>query len=397
MRHVAQVIPALDRIGGAEQQVMLLARGLRRRGWRVSVVALAGDGGFAARQLKCDGVEFISMHMRKGIADPRGWLTFHRWLRRAAPDVVHAHLAQPAWLARWSRLAADVPALVDTLHSSATGGLVKRAGYRLSNFLPDRVTAVSGAVAEAQLAAKTVSRQKLEVVPNGVEAERWRRDENLRAEARRALGIRDEFLWLAAGRLEPVKDYPTLLCAMSGLPESAKLIIAGSGVLQAQLTGISAMLGLARRVRFLGFAHDLERWMQAADGFVLSSRWEGLPTVLMEASAAGLPVVATDVPGVREALGRGADASRLAPRGDPAALARAMAGLMRTPLEERKAIGERARGYVVEQFSLDGVLSRWESVYENLLFSQPIYSARAPRQACFLIRESWKRRRAMRS
>jgi glycosyltransferase involved in cell wall biosynthesis len=367
MRHVAQIIPSLDRIGGAEHQVMLLARGLTQRGWRVSVVSLAGDGGIAARQLKCHGVEFISLHMRKGIADPSGWLNFHRWLRRAAPDVVHAHLAQPAWLARWSRLAADVPVVIDTLHSSATGGFVKRIGYRMSNFLPDRVTAVSEAAARAHLAARAVSRRKLEVVPNGVEAERWWGDETMRAEARRALGVGDEFLWLAAGRLEAVKDYPTLLCALSRLPESAKLIIAGSGALQAMVTGISSMLGLTRRVRFLGFAHDLERWMQAADGFVLSSRWEGLPTVLIEASAAGLPAVATDVPGVREVLGPGADAARLAPRGDSVALARAMAGLMRTPLEERRAIGERARQYVVEQFSLEGVLNRWESVYQNLL------------------------------
>lgn len=371
MRHVAQIIPSLDRIGGAEQQVILLARGLRERGWRVSVVALAGDGGSSARQLQCDGVGFISLQMRRGIADPRGWLHFHRWLASAAPDVVHAHLAQPAWLARWSRLAADVPVVIDTLHSSATGGFVKRAGYRLSNFLADRVTAVSEAAASAHLAAGTVNGQKLEVVPNGVEAERWRRDEGMRAEARRALGVSNEFLWLAAGRLEPVKDYPTLLCAMSRLAKSAKLIIAGSGVLQAQLTGISSMLGLTRRVRFLGFAHDLERWMSAADGFVLCSRWEGLPTVLMEASAAGVPAVATDVPGVREALGPGAEAARLTPRGDSVALARAMTGLMQMPVEERRAIGERARQYVVEQFSLEGVLDRWERVYQSLLDGCP--------------------------
>lgn len=371
MSHVVQVIPSLDRIGGAEQQVILLARGLESRGWLVSVVALTGSGGNAARELAQEGVEFISLGMRKGLLDPRGWLRFQLWLRRAAPHVVHAHLTQPAWLARWSRVAAHVPVVVDTLHSSATGGLIRRLGYRLSDFLADRVTAVSQAAAQAHLAARTVSPGKLEIIPNGVSPERWRPDPQIRAAARRELGLTGEFLWLAAGRLEPVKDYPTLLRAMAILPERANLIIAGCGWLEAQLTALSAELGLSGRVRFLGFAHHLHRWMQAADAYVLTSLWEGLPTVLIEASAAGLPAVATDVPGVREALGPGADAARLAPRGDSVALARAMAGLMQAPPQAREAIGARARQFALEQFSLETVLSRWERLYQTLLNGCP--------------------------
>lgn len=371
MRHIAQIIAGLDRIGGAEQQVTLLARGLRDRGWRVSVVVLTGSGGLAAPQFESAGVEFVSLDMRRGLADPRGWLRFHRWLRRAAPDVVHAHLTHAAWLARWSRLAAHVPVIVDTLHSSATGRFARRLGYRLSNFLPDRVTAVSQAAARPHLAARAVSRDKLEVLPNAVEPERWQPDHQLRNVARRELGLGGEFLWLAAGRLEPVKDYPTLLRAMTMLPEPSKLIIAGDGRQQAELTALSAHLGLARRVRFLGFAHDLERWMCAADAFVLSSLWEGLPTALIEASAAALPAVATDVPGVREVLGPAADAARLPAPRDPAALARAMAGLMQLAPGARHAIGAAAQQFALEEFSLSTVLNRWESLYRSLLDTCP--------------------------
>ncbi|MGA2207428.1 MAG: glycosyltransferase, partial [Terracidiphilus sp.] len=82
MSHAAIAIPGIDRIGGAERQAMLLAKGLRRRGWRVSMVALSGTGGDAAAELRNAGVGFISLEMRKGLADPRGWLRFHRWLRR---------------------------------------------------------------------------------------------------------------------------------------------------------------------------------------------------------------------------------------------------------------------------------------------------------------------------
>jgi glycosyltransferase involved in cell wall biosynthesis len=375
MSHVAHVLPTLDRIGGAEQQVKLLAKGLKHRGWRVTAVALTGSGGEAARELADGGVEFISLGMRRGLADPRGLVRFHRWLREARPDVVHAHLPHATWLARCSRLAAWAPVHVDTLHTSATGGLGRRLGYMFSNFLTDQVTAVSQAAAQAHLAAGTVNSGKLVVVPNGVESERWRPDSQIRATARGELGLKGEFLWLAAGRLEPVKDYPTLLRAMTMLPEAARLLIAGTGWQQAEITALSARLGLGGRVSFTGFARDLERWMQAADAFVLSSLWEGLPTALIEASAAGLPAVATDVPGVREVLGPGADSSRLVAPGDAAALASAMSALMQTPAEVRQAIGSRARQFAVEKFEFKIVLSRWEGLYESLLKGCPVSKA----------------------
>ena len=101
MRRIALVLPGLDRIGGAERQVMLVAKGLNRRGWHVSVVALSGNGGEAAAELSSAGIQFLSLEMRKGLADPRGWIRFHRWLRREKPDVIHAHLPHAAWLVRW--------------------------------------------------------------------------------------------------------------------------------------------------------------------------------------------------------------------------------------------------------------------------------------------------------
>ena len=366
MSHVALVIPGLDRIGGAERQVMLLAKGLRGRGWRVSVVALTGAGGQTVHELASAEIAFLSLEMRKGWADPRGWIRFHGWLRRERPDVVHAHLPHAAWLARWSRLAAPAPVVIDTLHSSWTGPLGRRLGYRLSGWLPDRVTAVSQAVADAHLAAGLVNRRTLSVLPNGVDMEVWRPDASLRVAVRHELGSADEFWWLAAGRLDPVKDYPTLLRAMVATPESARLLIAGDGPLRSELVGLSARLGLERRVRFLGFVPDLTRWLQAADAFVLSSQWEGLPMGLIEAAASGLPAVATDVPGSREVIAQGQTGWLTAP-GDADALAEAMATLMETPPDQRRAMGERARRQAIERFSLETVLDHWERLYVDLL------------------------------
>lgn len=366
MSHAAIAIPGLNRIGGAERQAMLLAKGLRRRGWRVSVVALYGDGGAAAAELRASDIAFIRLDMRKGLADPRGWIRFHRWLRREQPDVLHAHLPHAAWLCRWSRLAAGVPVVVDTLHSSSTGKSGRRAGYALSRRLPDHVTAVSRATAASHLAAGMVRKERLSILGNGIELGTWAPDIQCRIAARRQLGLTDEFLWMAVGRLEFVKDYPTLLRAMARTRENARLLILGAGPMEMELVKLTARLGIERRVRFLGFEPNVEGWMQAADGFVLSSRYEGLPMVLLEAGACGVPAVATDVPGTREVVVDGVN-GWLARAADANSLSQAMTRLMEMPLEERYAMGECARRRVINEFSMETVLDRWEQLYETLL------------------------------
>jgi len=366
MSHVAIAIPGIDRIGGAEQQAILLAKGLQQRGWRVTVVALSGTGGAAAGELALAGLEFLSLEMRKGLADPRGWLRFHRWLCREKPDVLHAHLPHAAWLARWSRLAAHVPLLIDTLHSSHTGRRGRRFGYACSRWLPDHVTAVSEATAVSHVAAGMVCKSHLSVLANGIDVDRWRPDARMRAEARQQLDIGNEFLWLAVGRLEPVKEYPTLLKALARTPKGSRLLVLGAGPLGAELQQVAERLGVKGQVRFAGFDPDVRRWMQAADGFVLTSLYEGLPMVLLEAGACRVPAVATDVPGTREVIVDG-ETGWLAPSGDPERLAAAMGWLMHTSPWKRRAMGERARQHVVELFSMEAVLDRWEQLYADLL------------------------------
>ena len=364
--HIALLIPTIDRIGGAERHVMLLAKGLLQRGWRLSVVTLSGSGGAGAAELRDAGIAFLSLGMRKGLADPRGWFRFNRWLRRERPNIVHAHLPHAAWLARWSRLFAPMPVLIDTLHSSSTGTVGRRLGYRMSRRLPDQVTAVSRSVADTHLAAKMVKPQTLTVLLNGVDVQDWRPNEATRASLRAELGVGDSFLWLAVGRLESVKDYPALLHAMTTVHPSAKLVIAGAGPLLPDLIALSSQLSLNQRVRFLGVVPDVKRWLQAADGFVLTSRWEGLPMALLEAAACALPAVATNVPGNREVILDGVT-GMLAPPADSVALAAAMNKIMQLPAEERRAMGSHARQHAVEKFSLAATLDRCEELYLDLL------------------------------
>jgi glycosyltransferase involved in cell wall biosynthesis len=370
MIHVALLIPTLDRLAGAERQVMLLAKGLSVRGWRVTVIALSGTGAEAQSDFNHSGVAFLTLGMRKGLADPRGWIRFRRWILRESPNIIHAHLPHAAWMARWSRLFAPIRVVIDTVHTSATGTLRRRLGYRWSEWLSDRVTAVSAGVAHSYQSARMVFPGRLVVVYNGVDVAHWRPDSSTRHVLRRRLGLIGEFLWLVVGRLDPVKDHATLLCAMLNAPGNAHLFIAGAGPLEAQLRSFTWQNGLESRVHFLGFQADLLPWMQAADALVLSSRWEGLPMSLLEAAACALPTVATDVPGSREVIVHN-KTGFLVPAGDPRHLGDAMARIMSLSPHERNEMGARARVHILNPFSLDSVLDRWENLYHELLEAHP--------------------------
>jgi glycosyltransferase involved in cell wall biosynthesis len=365
MSFAALMIPTIDRIGGAERHVLELAAGLRRRGWNVTVVALAGTGGETAAALERNGIGYLSLEMRKGLADPRGWLRLIAWLRRAKPDIVHAHL-HAAWIARISRLLAHSPVVVDTIHSASTGGWWRKYFYSLTRSLPERVVAVSFAAAAAHVSADMVDPQRLIVIHNGVDIETWRPDVRNRETLRRDLGFGDEFVWLAAARLEPVKDFPTMLRAFGNVSGPARLVIAGAGAPQRELELMAERIGVAGKVRFLGFVPDVKRLMQAADGFILTSRMEGLPMAVLEANACELPSVATRVPGTCEAIEDGVT-GWLAEPADHAGLAEAMNRLMALPREQRRSMGARARQRVVERFSLEAALDRHEVLYRDLL------------------------------
>lgn len=369
MNSIAFLIPTLSQYGGAERQTSLLAQGLTERGWRTTILTLA-QSGTDEFEPGIQGIDRVHLAMRKGLADPRGWIRLCAWLNRNTPDIVHAHLPHATWMARWSRIAAPARVVVDTIHTSGTGTQGRRRGYQWSNWLTNQVTAVSRGAADAWINARMVSADKLTILPNGIDTEFWKPSLGVRAEIRRQFGISDDFLWLAAGRLEPVKDFPTLLRAFAQLPIRSRLVLAGCGSQERELRSLAESLSLTSRVHFLGFEPNLLRWMQAADAFVLSSRWEGLPMCLLEAGACNLPCVATNIAGASEII---ADSRNgfLARANDPDSLATCMTRLMDLSDERRQEMGNTARQIVETRYSLPSILDQWEQLYLHLLANHP--------------------------
>jgi glycosyltransferase involved in cell wall biosynthesis len=302
--------------------------------------------------------------MRKAWIDPLGWLRYIAWHTNNRPEILHAHLPHATFFARWVRLFAPVNVLVDTIHTSHPGSATRQLGYRLSHWLSTQVTCVSDPVARAVLAARIVPKlspeQNLTVLPNGIVLH------CLNPSQARNPAIHQPLRWIAVGRLAPVKDYPTLLRAFAALPGHPTLQIVGSGPQEQPLRQLAAELAIESRVQFAGFQSDVQPLLAAADAFVLSSLWEGLPISVLEASAAGLPVVVTDAKGVRETMLPG-ETGLIVPVGDIHALANAMSELMALPPNQRQTIGNRGRAFVEARFSLAKIVDCWEQLYSSLL------------------------------
>ncbi len=364
MIRLAYLIPTLDEIGGAERQLLLLAKAFAARGWQVSVIALSGYGAGAAEELRAADVSFYSLHMRKAWVDPLGWIRYLTWHAANKPDIVHAHLPHATFFARFVRLIAPVRVLIDTVHTIHTGTRPRRFLLRFTRSFPNQITCVASSVADAYNAAGLLPGDRMSILPNAIDTA------SLPSSRPIPENTPYPFLWIAVGRLAAVKDYPTLLRAFAQLPGEPRLTIAGAGSDQALLAELASTLGIEDRVHFAGFVADIWPLLAASDAFVLSSLWEGLPVSILEACAAGLPVVATQTEGAREALSM-CNPSWLVPVGDHAALASAMSEVMTLTPSERRELDLSYRRAALEHYSLPIVANRWAVLYTRLLEERP--------------------------
>ena len=352
-------------MGGADSQLLTAAEELQTRGHDVFIVSLTALGpmGERARAL---GIRTESLEMARGVPDPRGFLRLLRYVRTWRPDVVHSHMVHANLMARALRLAAPLPVLVSTIHNIYEGGPLKMAAYRLTNGLVDHMTIISEAAAERFIRERIVPAELLTVVPNGVDADLYRPiAPEVRQARRQSLGLGERFAWLAVGRFEVAKDYPNMLRAFAQVhahEPDAVLLLVGRGALQAETEALASELALGDSVRFLGVRNDVPELVSAADAYVMSSAWEGMPMVLLEAAAGGLPIVTTRVGGNQEAVLDG-ESGLLVPAQDSDALGSAMLRLMRSSEEERRRMGERGRTHVQTHHGLARVVDRWLEVY----------------------------------
>ncbi len=348
--------------GGAEHMVVQLARALRRMGDEPVVASMRP--GWMTERAAAAGIPVWIEPQRRGL-DPLWAPRLALRLRHERIDVVHSHeFAMNVYAGAAARLA-GLPAIA-TLHGRhwATEAPRRARAYRVLRRLGMRIVAVShdlaGFLAEGlqlPLAAIAVVYNGIELSPLPENAERTR----LRAAVRSELALAPQAaLALAVGNLYPVKDHATLLRAASMRPGLA-VAIAGRGAEEDRLRALAAELGIADRVRLLGLRDDVPRLLGAADVFVQPSRSEGLPLAVLEAMAAALPVVASRVGGIHEAVTEG-ETGLLVPPGEPAALAAALARVLGAA-DTGAAFGRAGRARAEQEFSVTRMAERYRALY----------------------------------
>ncbi len=339
--------------GGAERAMVDLARGFADRGLQVDVVTGIPDGANLARVPR--SVRLIDLETPRARSLLRPLM---RYLRRERPRFVLSALEHVNLMAIWARRLADIPTrLIVTVHSMVSmehANAPTIAGWLMlplvRRFYPlaDVIVAVSEGAAADLTRSAGIGRRRVEVVYNPVVTP------ELLASADRRLG----HPWFQAGqppvivgvgRLTRAKDFPTLLRAFATVrgQQPARLLILGEGEERHGLEALARQLGIERDAALPGFVENAAAYVARSAVFVLSSAWEALPTVLIEAMAVGTPVVSTDCRNGPAEILRGGSLGKLVPVGDVSAMAAAISGTLRHP-PGTEELRRRA-----QQFSLD--------------------------------------------
>jgi glycosyltransferase involved in cell wall biosynthesis len=376
MRAPTRLLWLVDSLGagGAEALVVTFAGGLDRGQHRLFVACLNGADGLNAQRLREEGVPVIDLGARN-LRDVRAFRRLLALIREQHIALIHAHLTYSAiWSAIASRLT-GVPAIA-SLHVSpeATRALEDSVRHRISTDLRDRVlrailnrwsravVMVSGALRDDYL-ARGLEPRKVRVVHNGIELDRFRRP---RAEARALL--EREFaippgapIIATVAVLRPKKGIEVLLAAARDV-RRAYFVIIGDGPKREEWTALATTLGVEDRIRWAGFRTDVDALLAGCDLFVHPSLDDAFPTVLLEAMAAGLPIVASRVGGIPEIVTPGVT-GELVPPGDPKALASAIDAVLGN--EDTMRLMREAAQVNASRFSTSAWIDRLTAVYRE--------------------------------
>lgn len=331
---------------------------MSRRG--VEQTLLCGPGGDMERVARERGIE---THTWRPVAANLPILNpqYAAIVRAIAPDLVHTRLSSAAAMAGFWNRRLGVPTIA-TLDKAAKGKYYRRADHYLS----------CSAWVKRRMIEEGLPAEKIDVVYNAIDAERYERNEREGRKFRDAMGVAPgETIFLAAGAFRENKGFDFLIrsfAVFAANARGAKLFLAGDGELRGALLGLIASLGLEGRVVVsAGYVQDIRPWLWGADCFVLPSRAEPFGIIVLEAMAAGLPVIVTDDGGPPEFVTDGVS-GLLVPADDEPALVRAMSRLSAMDAEEVGRMIEAARVGLAD-FSSARVAGRHVEIYERVLSS----------------------------
>ena len=386
---VVRIITRLN-IGGPSIQAARLTSALDRHGFSTTLIhgrLGAGEGDMSyliepgARAIHLPALQ----RPLSPLADLRALWRLYRELKRAQPAIVHTHMAKAGMLGRLAASAYNLSRghrprarVIHTYHGHVLEGyfspVMTRVFITLERTLAklsDAIVAISPAIERELRDGFHIGRaQQYRVVPLGFDLGALAAvDDRARTRAREELRLAaGADVVSTVGRLTAIKQHRLFLDAVAIAARSRPqlvALIAGDGELRADLEAYAAERGIADRVRFLGWRRDLATIYAATDVFLLTSRNEGTPVALIEAMAAGVPGVSTDVGGVKDVI-VSADVGERVADGDAGGLAAALVRYL-SDRDRARSAGQRARAAVLARYSLDRLVADIDRLYRDLL------------------------------
>jgi glycosyltransferase involved in cell wall biosynthesis len=361
---VLQIVTRAD-LGGAQVHILDLLRGLRGD---FEMVLATGEEGFCTEQARALGIECRVLpglvQQINPMSDLRALASAVRVIRKIQPDLVHCHTTKAGLIGRLAARLMNVPAIY-TVHTwcftegtsrswKAFGLPAETIAARWARY----IIAVSDSNRDAAISERVAPSSKVITVHNGIS--------DCPQRAKPAEGDTPRIVMVA--RFVNQKNQALLIESVRGLTSPVTLSFVGDGPLRQEAEHLASVCPAHVKVEFLGQRRDVPEILARSNMFVLSTNWEGFPISVLEAMRAGLPVIATDVDGVREAVVDG-DNGILVRTRDKSALTKAIQRLILAP-ELRQRMGTRGRFIYKERFSLPAMLRKTSSVYALALGQQ---------------------------
>jgi len=374
---IAQVVEAFE--GGCKRHVLDLLGGLSRERFQQTAIVGAGREPTACEEVAAatgGAAEFVSWDVRRTIRPGSDWAAYRflsRLFRERSFDLIHCHSAKAGFLGRMAARGTRAAVLYTPhcLPFMMDAPRPVRAGYlwleRHAGRFTDRLIAVSPSEAEGAAAARLVAPDRLVTIENGIDPESVRTEVDPRRK-RAELGLPERSrVVLSVGALRRQKGHGTLIeaaAAAANLLPDAVFLIAGEGELRPELESLSRRLGVADRVRLLGRREDVTELFAVADVLAMPSLWEAGPYALLEAMAAGVPVIGSRIPGIADWVAEGRTGYLFEP-GDSPGLARALVAALSDPAEAHRR-AQAAQEMVLQRNTRERWLREMTALYDSV-------------------------------